>query len=203
MNNIDKNKALKMKMFEETMPLEILPDEVKASMLEYFTFRMELTSESDRGCALLAGAHLDFMLLSLLQKKMLGDKKHFESLFGFNGPAGTFSSRMLLCYSMGLITKNTLHDIKIIKKIRNEFGHSVSIISFEEQNIKDLCGKLVHNVLDKESPRSKFLNSVSGISGQLQSEIHLCKKFEEMKELDLKERKEGFDKIMTLFQNDG
>src|SRR5690606_6959786 len=183
------------------IPFDKLPPEIKQSTFEYITFRRELTKESDRGCALLAAAHLDFMLEKLLRKKLLGTKKHFETLFGFTGPLGTFSSRIMLCYSIGLISPDTLHDIQIVRKIRNEFGHSPSIIDFENPKIKEQCDKMKSNVHEKgSSPRNKFLNVVSGISGQIEAKTIICQKFETEPEMDLSKRKENFDKMMEIIR---
>jgi DNA-binding MltR family transcriptional regulator len=68
-------------------------------------FRRELTKETDRGCALMAASFLDYELEKLLREKLVGSKNHLDTLFEFNGPLGTFSSRIRLSYSLGLIPK--------------------------------------------------------------------------------------------------
>jgi hypothetical protein len=201
MDNQDKILEFEKELMDAVIPFDKLPTEIRQSTFEYFTFRKELTKESDRGCALLAAAHLDFMLEKLLRKKLLGNKKHFETLFGFSGPLGTFSSRILLCYSIGLISADTLHDIQIVRKIRNEFGHSHSIIDFENQKIKEQCEKLRSNVHEiGASSRHRFLNVVSGISGQIEAKIFMCQKFDTEPEMDLSKRKENFDKMMEIIR---
>lgn len=79
---------------------------------------------------MLAAAHLDFLLEQLLREILVGSKKHHDKLFDFNGPLGTFSCKVSLSYSLGLISFEMMHDINIIRRIRNEFGHSPFIISF-------------------------------------------------------------------------
>lgn len=200
MSKSDKSLVLQKKIFEHVVPFEKLPAGIKQNTFEFIEFRRELSKETDRGCALLAAAHLDDMLEKLLRKKLLGNKKHLELIFGFNGPLGTFSSRVLLCYSMGLISSNDLHDIQIIRKIRNEFGHSFSIINFETEKIKALCDNLKRNVHpDSYKSRYKFLNVVSGLSGLLFSSIKLAEQFKEEPNLDLEKRKEEFNKLMAIF----
>src|SRR5690606_30701176 len=110
------------KLMEELIPFEKLPSDLKTFAFEYIEFRRELSKESDRGCAMLAASHIDYMLELLLTRIMAGNKSHHEQLFSFNGPFGTFSSKILVCYSLGLISSDALTDIQIIRKIRNEFG---------------------------------------------------------------------------------
>lgn len=192
---------LQEELMDAFIPFDKLPPEIKQSAFEYIAFRKELTKESDRGCALLAAAHLDFMLEQLLRKKLLGNKTHFKTLFGVTGPLGTFSSRIMICYSIGLISADILHDIQIIRKIRNDFGHSPSIINFDNIKIKEQCDKMKLNVHEEGvSPRYKFLNVVSGISGQIEAKTIKCQKFEPEPERDLNKRKEDFDQIMTIIR---
>lgn len=201
MDNQDKILGFQKELMQAVIPFDKLPPEIKQSTFGYIAFRRELTKESDRGCALLAAAHLDFMLEQLLRKRLLGNKKHFKTLFGFTGPLGTFSSRILLCYSIGLISADTLHDIQIIRKIRNEFGHTPSIINFVNPKIEQLCNKLKLNVQEEDaSPRHNFLNVVSGISGQIEAKTIKSEKFAAEPELDLSKRRESFDKMMKFIR---
>lgn len=183
-------------IIDQVISLEKLPAELKSSMLEYMAFRRELTKESDRGCALLAAANLDSMLEDLLRRKLIGSKAHKDSLFGYTGPVGSFSSRILLSYSIGLISEDCLHDIQIIRKIRNDFGHMPTIISFEDDKMKSLCQSLRLNAYAKSvRARQKFVNSVSGISGQLEAAIISCDPFEAAPNLNMEQRKQYFDKV--------
>lgn len=201
MNKKDESAEIQKKVMELMVPFEKFPTGLKESTFEFIEFRRELTKESDRGCALLAAAHLDFMLETLLRKKLIGNKKHFDLLFGFTGPVGTFSSRILLSYSMGLISPDDLNDIQIIRKIRNDFGHKPTIIGFDDHNIKDQCNNLKLNVYGKDAtPRQQFLNSVSSLSGQLEGSIRKEKRFDEHQNIDLAERKKHFEQIMELFK---
>jgi hypothetical protein len=83
------------KFMEMILPKEF-PENLKNDMNEYIYFRKELTSESDRGCALLAASHLDFLLEKLLSIKLIGTKKQKKQIFDFNGPLGTFSGRIIM-----------------------------------------------------------------------------------------------------------
>ncbi|WP_439699124.1 MltR family transcriptional regulator [Mucilaginibacter sp. AW1-7] len=148
---------------------------------EFIKFRSELSKETDRGVALMAAALLDYELELLIKTKMLGTSSFLKDLFEFNGPLGTFSAKIKIAYSIGLISKETKSDLDLIRKIRNEFGHQYTPISFESTSIAALSKNLKeHMFMDlKVSPRRVFINVASGIVGKIQSQKSLTKKFDE------------------------
>ncbi|WP_269686284.1 MltR family transcriptional regulator [Flavobacterium lacustre] len=139
----------------------------------------ELQKESDRGCCLIASSLLDNELEQLLKCKLIGSKKHKDELFNFNGSIGTFSSKIKLSYSLGLICKEAFRDLEIIRKIRNEFGHSFEVISFDTIKISNEISKLKGQYYKSEikgSNRQIFTNAFTGIIGQIWlSEVKLSK----------------------------
>ena len=82
--NIEEELADIQKRFVQKIMPPYFPQELQDEMLEYVDFRRALTTESDRGCALLAASHLDFLLEKMLKSKMVGSKNHLKSLFDFN-----------------------------------------------------------------------------------------------------------------------
>jgi len=180
--SIQKRIALKM------IP-EAAPEELKENILEWVTFRSELSKESDRGCALLAASHLDFLIEELLKVKMVGTKKQIQSLFDFNGPMGTFSSRILISYSIGLISKSYVNDLQIIRKVRNEFGHSPSIINFDDEKIASFCNNLFLIDDSNRANKAKFITSVAFLSGSLMGLAFKESKFKERLDIDLDKTK--------------
>jgi hypothetical protein len=186
----DKFIELQKKLMEKLLPLEKLPKEIVNIAYEYTSFRRELTKESDRGCALLAASHLDFLLSETLKAKMIGTPKELKALLDFNGPLGTFSSRILISYSIGLITKFHTKDLQLIRKIRNEFGHSTSIKDFENPKIKQLCDQLKLTIRSNKTSKSKFISSVSFITGALSGLIIKTDKFATKEEIDVEKFKD-------------
>jgi len=186
------------KRFLDLIMPDSFPDELKTNMREYIYFRKELTSESERGCALLAASHLDFLLEKVLKVKLIGSNKLKKQLFDFNGPLGTFSSRILMAYSLGLISEIRLNDLQTIRKIRNDFGHSPSIISFEDEKIKSLCNNLNLCTKSNKTSRSKFTTSVSWISGGLMALVHKEKPFEPNEEIDIQKVKNTSEEFRNL-----
>jgi len=85
-------------------------------------FRLSLEVETDRGCALMAGAYLDSELKKLLKNHLVSNEKIQDELFELSRPLGTFSSRIDPAYLLGLIGPQAHRDLHLIRKIRNDFG---------------------------------------------------------------------------------
>jgi hypothetical protein len=178
--------------FKKIFDIDSLPDEVQALFREHVEFKNLLTSESDRGAALFASSYIDFLLEKILRVKMIGNKKHLDSLFTFNGALGTFSSRISICYSIGIIPKDYYEEINTIRKIRNIFGHSPDKLDFESEKIATLIQnlKFLPDNFDKPN-RVKFNRSLSCVIGALDGISKMEKKFKE-------NNNEGFEKVHTL-----
>ncbi|WCO03518.1 MltR family transcriptional regulator [Psychroserpens ponticola] len=178
-------------------------DEFKKRLKDFTKLRSELTKESDRGMSLYATAYIDKKLEILLKKKLIGSNKHLKEIFSFNGPVGTFSSKIKLAYSIGLIDKVIMSDINILRQIRNEFAHSEKNISFETDSIRKSCNKLkTKSSDDMECSREIFLNVASGISGVIAGVTVQTEKFEEKIPIDIEEKRSFYKKIKSLDQEE-
>lgn len=146
-------------------------------------FRRTLSSESDRGAALMAAAFLDDELGKAIGERVVEDKKSIEILLGTNGSAGSFSTRINLAYLLGIISKCCRTDLNIIRKIRNEFAHNPSEISLSDTPLKNRIESLswVGDDVSNE-PRAKFLRS----SLVQLTEIHATHKLGRLPERELK-----------------
>jgi DNA-binding MltR family transcriptional regulator len=94
---------------------------------------IDLVEESDRGCVLVGAAILERRLEDIFRHVFDRNgiaKKLQDALFDANGPLGTFSSKAKLAYSLGLIPKNTYEDLDAVRRIRNDFAHSVDSVDF-------------------------------------------------------------------------
>ncbi|HDS3386344.1 TPA: hypothetical protein QID73_000287 [Proteus mirabilis] len=109
---------------------------------ELSIFLNELHEESDRGIALLSASIIEDWLSTILKSFLIDNEASKKMLDGFNAPIGTFSAKINMAFSLGLIMENEYKEIEIIRKIRNEFGHSWHGISFKTQKILEiLMGK--------------------------------------------------------------
>lgn len=173
-----------------------LPEDLMEKSIDFFAFRSGFEKESERGCALLAASYLDHLLEIFLFAKMIGTAKQKKELFNFNGPLGTFSNRIRISYSIGLIPKIEFDDLNLIRSIRNEFGHSPSIISFDDTKIKSLCDNLKCVRQDLDNSRSKFSSSVSYICGSLAAREFIATPLVELKNPDIEKMRIEVDQLL-------
>lgn len=96
--------------------------------------------ETDRGCALILAANLDNRLSELLRNLYVEHPpKSEKNLFSSQGFPATFSSRIDMCYALGQIGEDEYHDMHLIRKIRNEFAHNESGLTFQSPSIYSRC----------------------------------------------------------------
>jgi DNA-binding MltR family transcriptional regulator len=122
-----------------------------------------LSKETDRGAAVLAGGYLDALLEDLLRAVLvLGPK--LDDLISTGRPLGSFSSRIDLAYSLGLLPEVRLRDLHLIRKIRNYFAHDMEADTFAMSPVCDWCRELASTTwaLSISDPASLFRNDFRG-----------------------------------------
>jgi DNA-binding MltR family transcriptional regulator len=135
---------------------------------EFLAFRKALTLETDRGCALFAAAYLDKALSDLLYVSLVEHKKLEEDLFEGTAPLSSFSARIKFAFYLGKISAVCRADLDTIRKIRNDFAHNATLISFDTQSIADHCRNLAFSYHQKAGqPRGHFTAAASGILAKL------------------------------------
>lgn len=96
-----------------------------------------LMRESDRGCVLICSSDIENILSKILESYIDEvsniSKSDKRTLFDYTGPLGTFSSKILLSYSIGLLNSNLYSDIKAVKILRNRAAHSNSNFSLSDK----------------------------------------------------------------------
>ena len=93
-----------------------------------------LHSESDRGCAVLAGGYVEHALGSLL-RTLATQPDIADELFAPMGPLSSFSLRAAVAFAYGFITKNHFDDLTAIRRVRNHFAHHPLESTFETDKI--------------------------------------------------------------------
>lgn len=120
----------------------------------------EINVKSDRALVITIGSILDTQLESLLKRFLIKDNKRDEKLFNNNSPLSNFSSKISMCYYLGIISKYEYEALEIIRKIRNIFAHEIEIKKLEDsQSIRDLCKTL--NI-----PEDIYIPDIFFISGK-------------------------------------
>lgn len=144
-------------------------------LTEFNAFLEELNKESDRGAALISTAMLDDLLEKTILAFLIDNKDNQKLLTGFNAPLGTFSSRILAAYSLGLISEEEYDECNWLRSVRNEFAHKVHQ-KFADQRVSDLCAnlrfaakKIPHH---PNLPRAQFLTSATALILHLTNRPH-------------------------------
>jgi len=96
----------------------------------------EFQGESDRAAVLVAAALLDLNLEDLLRAFLISDDREVERLLGTS--LATMGNRMRMAYCLGLISRNELRDLRIIKGVRNYFAHNL-YVSFDDPRVREDC----------------------------------------------------------------
>ena len=132
---------------------------------ELSEFLNEFNKESDRGATLIAASVLDDWLQKIIKEFLVDNQSAKNLISSFNAPLGTFAAKVEAAHALGLIQDNEFQEITLIRKIRNEFGHSWQGVSFETPKVSDLTNKLPwlgpKELESDSSPRQRFNFAIS------------------------------------------
>jgi len=102
--------------------------------------------ESDRGLALVAAEFFDLTLERLLLARFASSFKKqpklIKPLFEGFGPLSTFSSKISVSYAIDLLQNWMASDLDLIRRIRNEFAHSLEAKTFRDPTVSRMVGQL-------------------------------------------------------------
>jgi hypothetical protein len=104
----------------------------------------EFYGQNDRACGILFGGWIDLALVSAIKSTLRPDLTSGleKDLFDFEGPLGTFSSRINLAYALLIFGEKTKHDLELIRLIRNQFAHCRLPLRFEVPEVSAVCAHL-------------------------------------------------------------
>lgn len=109
-------------------------------------------AEEDRNIAIIGGTFLEMALEHILRAFLPEDDSEVDKLFELNQPLNTFSGKISMCYSLGLVEKVVKDDLHIVRKIRNEFAHQL-YAEFDHEKIRNWCFNLKwHRVVYMNPP---------------------------------------------------
>lgn len=95
----------------------------------------------DRTIVIVGASFIDILLEHILLAFFPEEDKEVEILFQFDQSLGTYSNKVRVIYSLGLIDKIIKDDLKIIGKIRNHFAHDL-YASFDNAHVASWCKEL-------------------------------------------------------------
>ena len=118
---------------------EAIIAELTDSMLEFIK---QLVIEGDRAVVVLGAARIDVALEHLLKAVMVHHSGGADNLFEPDRPLGTFSAKIALAYRLNLIDSDIEHALQMIRKVRNDFAHSITRSSLSESHHKNRVAEL-------------------------------------------------------------
>jgi hypothetical protein len=107
---------------------------------EFLRVNEELRKESERGAVILAFAWMDDELTRVLKKfcaPSLHSSDKGDELFGTGRPIGDAATKIDLVFRLGLIQEHTHKSLHLVRKLRNDFAHLSSRLSFETNSVRD------------------------------------------------------------------
>lgn len=132
-------------------------------------FQKIIRDETDRGTALMSAAYIDEQLKGLLLSYFIDDINVTKGLLSSSGPIGSFSARIELSYSLGLIANNIKKDLNLLRKIRNDFAHLSTPMTFETDSVKSRCLELKTILVPKEfCAKRRFTRAMTTVVIQIE-----------------------------------
>lgn len=98
----------------------------------------DLENENERSALIVGAAKIDVLLEEILAKFLLETTfKKGTNIFDFNSALGTFSSKIMMSFSLGLIDKNFATILDKIRELRNDCAHLIIIEPFNDNKYKN------------------------------------------------------------------
>lgn len=88
---------------------------------DFRAFVEEFKNESDRAIVVITAARLDYLLYCILQKYLVPNTSKTDDFFENQGPGATFSNKIMLAYRLGLIGKDMVSSLNLVRQVRNNF----------------------------------------------------------------------------------
>jgi hypothetical protein len=131
----------------------------------------EFYGESDRACGILlgewVGSALERAIRSILRPDLSNNLA--KRLFEFEGPIGTFASKIDFGFALSIYGRKTNHDLGLVRLIRNEFAHCRLPLRFQMAEVTHVCSHL--QLPEWEHSASAFsFRSLPGMAEAMETE---------------------------------
>jgi hypothetical protein len=140
----DRHPSPRHKGKAKTPPSNFMTQQWK-NLPEFKDVLVEIRTQSNRGAAITAGVTVENALRLAIEAhwSRTMSKSARERVFcGRGGALGTFSAKIDVANAMGLVDQQTTDYLNTVRRIRNEFAHSMIPITFASERIRTLCDDL-------------------------------------------------------------
>jgi DNA-binding MltR family transcriptional regulator len=122
------------------------------------------------GVVIAASAILETRLERVLKQALRPMSKAMHArLFDSFRPLSSFSSKIMMAYALGAITRDVFDELEKIRAIRNEFAHSAELLHFESATIARKFSTLKRPPTTSKRPTEVFLECVRAIDDSLEA----------------------------------
>jgi hypothetical protein len=143
----------------------------------------EVAKESDRSAVILGAIRLDQALEHVLRQAMCHHPGGQDNLFDPDCPLSSFSAKIALAHRLGLIEDRMEHALHMIRRIRNDFAHSLETASVDQGSARSRISELVNDTkvwsawndmkaiftqLTDSEPLADFCTSISALMSSLE-----------------------------------
>lgn len=112
-----------------TIPIKLL----RIAELDYIDEIFdEICGNTNRSVSILAAAHVDVLLGSILELRMVETTNREDPLLSANQPLYFLGPRTQAAYRLGCITLDLFRAINILRSMRNDFAHDSKPQSFND-----------------------------------------------------------------------
>jgi hypothetical protein len=97
----------------------------------------KISNESMTAKVIVFGSYIEEKTIDLMKLHLerFNSKEEEDCIFGFNGPLGSFSSRINMAYYLGWLSEKERKNLHSFRKIRNAFAHEAYKISPSDPKI--------------------------------------------------------------------
>jgi DNA-binding MltR family transcriptional regulator len=124
----------------------------------------ENATGTHRGAVLVWASIIDDVLLRMLKAHFVElNAEQRNGLFGPMGPLGGFSSRTKMLHALGIIKRDEMEVIDIVRGVRNKFAHSLGV-SLNDATLSDISSDLAVRLqggTPMGEPRHQFTGACS------------------------------------------
>lgn len=119
----------------------------------------EVLNASERNAVLIVGAAFDTQLEKLLKKRLIQESSVTNKIAEFS----SFSSKINLCFCLGILSEDERHDLNLLRDIRNAFSHNIFDCDFNNVQVSEAISNLIIPRKAKAIPEAESIKQFFNI----------------------------------------
>lgn len=118
---------------------------------DFFVILDQLNNYDDRSVVIVGGAFVESSLTDLIEKNLKESNGTTKIL------SSTFSNKIELANSIGIISEREYNDLNCLRNLRNKFAHLMLIKSIDDEEVKPIIRNFTFNQLGDYKEKSRKL----------------------------------------------